>query len=172
MKEKFVGIFASDELPHIIKRKKDSAYIANTDKSNEIGKHWVLAYRKENEVLFIDPLGESPRFYGVAFEKWLKHFPVKHLTEPVQGEDSNLCGLFVLYFFYFLSRGHSLKGILKMFSNKLHLNDITVLKFAWNNLRFNARRQLGLGRKILLYKKGPMTKDYEKMKRKCHIHGR
>ena len=174
MKERFMGIYAKDELmPIALLNNKDCAYIANTDNAKEIGEHWVLAYGKQKKVLFIDPLANPPQFYGSEFSQWLKNFHVIQLQYPVQGDNSVLCGLFVLYFFYHLSRGCRLASIVKTFSRfKPHLNDKIVLNFAWKKFHFNGRKQIGFGK---VYKRGMrcckhLVLDYEKTK--CCIHGK
>ena len=40
---RFIGVFASDQLPNI---KNGQMYIANLDRSNEPGSHWIGVYGK------------------------------------------------------------------------------------------------------------------------------
>ena len=180
MRKKFMGFCAKDELKPIVlnsSNRNDCAYIANTDNAKEIGEHWVLAYRRwqGNQVLFIDPLANPPDFYGPEFSWWLRNFHVVQLPTPVQGDNSVLCGLFVLYFFYYLSRGCRLASILRTLSKSHpHLNDRLVLDFAWKKFHFNGRKLTGSGGGNVLYKRRgcceDLVLDYENTK--CLIHGK
>jgi len=91
------GVFARDELPR--ERLLPGAYVVNTHSAP--GQHWMLIYVDENnsKVELYDSLGRSPRHYG------LDSLIDRSLSKRVQSEDSLSCGLFVLYFLYWRSRG-------------------------------------------------------------------
>lgn len=131
MRAKYKGIYAKDTLPML---RHHGGYIANTDESTDIGEHWVLVYLTQQSLFFIDSFAEEPRYYGKEFEEWIESsselVKIRRLTQPLQHPHSHFCGLYVLYFFYYLSRHYPLDGILKSFSNNSLNNDRKVLSFA------------------------------------------
>ena len=154
MKLQYNGIFAKDALPPLL---HNGAYIANTGESHDIGEHWVLTYVKERQLYFIDSFAEPPMYYGKEFVNWIKSYPgkVNQLQQPLQHPLSHFCGLYVLFFFYHLSRNYSLYRILKYFSRNSLQNDRNVVAFS--------KKKFGKFKPIL-HKGGASSKLYkEKM---------
>jgi len=91
------GVFARDELPRT--RLLPGAYVLNTHPAP--GVHWMLIYVDENggKVELYDSLGYAPKHYG------LDSLIDRSLPERLQSEDTLSCGLYVLYFLYWRSRG-------------------------------------------------------------------
>ncbi len=93
--------------------------------------------------LWIDSYGHPPLYCGSKISEWIsgaKGFKLEYNKAPVQSDTSHYCGLFVLFFMYFLARGAGLKLLLRFFSKtNLNLNDIVVSRFAMKKFKFNAK---------------------------------
>ena len=127
-KDKFLGVFARDELP--IHVKYPSCLILNTDKRNEPGEHWLAIYYDENKnAEFFDSYGNSPDFYNLTTylnktcKKWVAN------EQRIQGYFSKLCGLYCLFYLHQKCRDVSLKEIQENFKDK---NDELILNFIKN----------------------------------------
>ncbi len=87
---RFRGVFASDELPRINNKQM---YIANLDKHNERGSHWIGVY-KHNDLLFIyDSFGRSSKkiFPSIFHRKGSGVVDTEYDSEQHVKEDN--CGL-------------------------------------------------------------------------------
>lgn len=144
IKRVFGGIYAYDQLPNIKKTKSDTAIIINSSPSTSPGTHWLLAYIKPKlkTIIWFDSFGHKPEYYGRRLAKWTEGYKLYSSRKVIQAENSHYCGLFVLYFLYYLSRGVKIEKILQKFSRHLHSNDCIVSRFAWNKFRFNARKEI------------------------------
>ena len=144
MSKIFGGILAKDKLPNNKPPpQQKTAYIVNTDESGGEGKHWILLYCVESGgggsslLYFIDPLGKQPYEYNSQFSKFCSKFhKIVTLKRPIQDNESQLCGLYVIYFLYHLVRGHDLNSIESHFY-KLNVkkNDRIVFRFCWSMFR-------------------------------------
>ncbi len=147
LKKVYMGAYAKDKLPNLknVNITTQRAYIINSAASEIAVGHWLLAYffPKTKTVLWIDPYGHPPSFYGTKISKWLsqaKDFKLAYNNIPIQSPSSHYCGLFALFFMYFLSKGVGLKTILHFFSKtNLNQNDIVVSRFAMKRFKFNAK---------------------------------
>ena len=158
MRSQYQGIYAKDTLPKLTKY---GGYIANTDESSDIGEHWVLTYVTERELYFIDSFAEPPMHYGQEFVNWINsyHGKIKQLHQPLQHPQSHFCGLYVLFFFYHLSRNYSLYTLLKYFSRNFLRNDRNVVVFSKKKFgKFKPILQRG-GASSKLYKE-KLNKDF------------
>ena len=144
LRRQFCGIFAVDKLVNKV-LKNNCGYIINTAKStdSEGGEHWLLVYVKKGEVKFFDSYGKDYTEYGEQIKKWVlsANYPIENNIKVIQSTRSINCGLFVLFAFYFLVRGFSLKQIANKFSSNLEYNDKIVESFAWNYFHFNAKTE-------------------------------
>ena len=91
------GVFARDELPK--GTLLPGAYVVNSH--NAPGRHWFLLYVGDNIELY-DSLGKSPRHYNLNMN-------CVYSKDKIQSNDTVTCGLFVLYFLYWRSRGIPMK---------------------------------------------------------------
>ena len=147
----FGGILAKDKLPKYDPTTK-MAYIVNTDKSGEKGRHWILLYclpgsnasgkgggggGSGRTLIYMDPLGKPPHFYNSHLTEFCSKFKkIIKLKSAVQSRQSSLCGLYVLYFLYYLARGNELHAISRnFFRSNLLRNDKIVLRFCWQIFR-------------------------------------
>jgi hypothetical protein len=107
LKKHFLGIFAIDTLPKLIKYRQFC--ICNTDKSTESGQHWFCFVKNSNyELECFDSLGLTDK----KKENLLKYCSFRYVKElkynetSFQSEDSTTCGLFTVYFL--IERMHNL----------------------------------------------------------------
>ena len=104
--------------------------------------HWLLLVLYGDYILYIDPLGKPPSAYSSTLAVWLKNqkCPIKSKLIRIQPNNSELCGLYILYFLYFLSRGFKYENILQKFNrSNLCLNDMLVSKFALTKFNFKIK---------------------------------
>ena len=150
MSKVFCGILAKDQLPTQVPTNKNCGYIVNTDESDEEGEHWLLLYcshtTAQHPILYyIDPLGRPPQHYNGYLSKFASKFQkIIKIPYAIQGGRSRLCGLFVIYYLYYLARGYSdIEKISNHFFNGgLHRNDRIVLRFFWKMFRFCPKKLL------------------------------
>jgi len=142
-----MGTFPRDRLPNVGEIKHDAAFVINSAQSHEKEGHWLLVYfnAQSKTTVWFDSLGNLPSYYGKNLFLWLHApgFKVDYSTKPVQAINSRLCGLFVLFVLYYLSRGLTLERILSYFNSRdLGKNDKLVSLFAWKKFRFNAYKEI------------------------------
>lgn len=103
-KKAFIGCFPCDKIPAPVKF--PFLAIVNTDRSGQIGTHWILIYAKSrSEIEQFDPLGNKPDGYILRF---LKNFDsIKYTNLPVQQKWSHACGIYVLLYAIFRCKGQS-----------------------------------------------------------------
>ena len=87
------GVFARNELPQ--GTLLPGAYVVNSHEAP--GQHWFLLYVGETVELY-DSLGKSPRDYNLKMN-------CVYSTDKIQPVYSVSCGLYVLYFLFWRSRG-------------------------------------------------------------------
>ena len=117
MKNAVYGVFAMGELPpHLL----PGGYVLNSDVRSGGGEHWLALYVDEDgTVEFMDSLGHPPEKYGLRVN-------ATHSIRPVQANSSTLCGLYVLYYLFWRTRGVPMDVILDTLPSKD--NDAIVLR--------------------------------------------
>ena len=134
----FCGVYALDKLPNVIE-KYPCGIIANTDRSDEPGTHWVALYFQSFEnAQFFDSYGNHPDFYNNIFSNYLDTHSVNWTFNPkiLQSVTSAVCGQYCIFFLSYKSRGYSMISIVNMFSNNKKFNDFEVLSFVKDNFVF------------------------------------
>ena len=133
----FCGVFPSNKIPQTLE-KYPCGFVANTDPSSKPGTHWVAFYfPSEGEGEFFDSYGHSPDYY-IEFKNFLK----KHSHEwnynkrKLQGNWSDVCGQYSIFYLSHRARGVSMKKIVQMFSNDSELNDKKVFRFVQAHFTF------------------------------------
>ena len=111
-----------------------------------VSNHWLLLmFQPTGQIVYIDPLGKKPSAYSKILSDWLKasKHHVKSIPFQIQPNDSELCGLYILYFLFFLSRGVQFEKIVRKFHRKnMLLNDEMVSKFAVKKFNFKIKENL------------------------------
>ena len=86
---RFLGVFASDQLPDI---RNGQMYIANLDRSDEPGSHWIGVYAKNNKKYVYDSFGrKSEKIISSIFSKGGEIRDTEYDAEQSKQEDN--CGL-------------------------------------------------------------------------------
>ena len=56
----FLGVFAIDKVPPVVKKARNVKLIVNLDPSNKPGSHWVAIWRKGTTGYYFDSFGRVP----------------------------------------------------------------------------------------------------------------
>ena len=102
LKYKFQGVYAADNF--LLNSEDNCFIIVNSDKSNQLGTHWLLLCKKSNEVLFGDPLGLPITYYPYIYDR-LSYADLgfaEIIKNPLQKTDSSLCGLYCIYIAHYV----------------------------------------------------------------------
>lgn len=121
-------ITAINALPLCIKKKHfPQVFIVNTDPYPNPGKHWLcIIFSNSNDAEYFDSLGRSPSFYGFNLTNFISRNSrnIRMLLKKIQHSDSNLCGLYVLFFIFTRLCHHvSFYTLYDMFDSVLKNND-------------------------------------------------
>jgi hypothetical protein len=129
-------VLAADELDIVNFTLFPIAIIINSSpRSVTTTGHWLSFYvtRTNGKIhaTFFDSYMKPLEYYSnIVFP-----FPVVcGDSHPLQSESSIVCGLFAIYFHYFISRGMTLQRILSHFVNDARANDKKVVRF-YNGLK-------------------------------------
>ena len=108
LSKNIIGVFAADTLP---RRIESGGFIANTDESQNPGKHWCAFYFDGNgRAEFFDSYGRPPLYYNKHFSTCLHNSSVVQIynKDKLQNDFSRVCAQFSLYFFIHRLRGLSM----------------------------------------------------------------
>lgn len=122
-----------------------------TVNENETDGHWVIFYIKREAfnyiVEYFDSFGEKYTRYGIKFP-----LPVqKSQQNPLQHENSSLCGNYCLNFAYYKLSGYSFEEVVNSFSRNRIKNDEKIKKITSVLLR-NIPKQQPIRHKKSVYK--------------------
>lgn len=127
-RKQFKGVFPSDCLPKH-KLRKPAFVVANTDKANQPGTHWVAFYfPKIGKGEYFDSFGHGP--INIDFIKFLLRNSSSYIynKQQLQGDSSNYCGQFCCIYLHYKCVGKTLKQFIKLFSaTKFKFNDNKVI---------------------------------------------
>ena len=136
IKPYFFGVHPVDQLPHHISY--PCCLVANTDKSDSPGEHWVCLFIDESgEGDWFDSYGFGPEFYSSTFQRFMaKHCRLYQFsTVQLQDVSTTVCGPYCIYFLYCRARGMSYDEILAQFTQNHIQNDKMVTKFIKHQLK-------------------------------------
>lgn len=129
-KRKNYGVFPSDHLPQNIK--KPAFIVANTDKSNEPGTHWVAFYVPvRGPIEYFDSFGMAPR--NKYFKKFLKEQSQKKKQaiwnrKRLQSDFTSVCGHYCCVYLHHRCMGRSMASFVGKFNSKNYKeNDLKIL---------------------------------------------
>lgn len=125
-----VTICAADQ----VRIQKGSFVISNTDTRDGPGKHWVTFYFPvRGPYEFFDSLGRKPMDYDAGFETILQRQYFMN-CDQLQRSNSDMCGLYCVYYVMNRSVGMSMKDIVKPFQvHGLKRNDDYIETFLKKN---------------------------------------
>ena len=129
-REIFIDVFPMDKFRNFIHQNQfmEGLYIINDENSDSAGNHWISLFRKMDKLYFIDSFAKSPSYYSL--EDITQPFKNVHaVPHKIQHIFSDVCGEYVIFFAYHLSRGKYLRDILKYFSHDCKNNDTMVKQF-------------------------------------------
>lgn len=124
---RFLGVFASDELPSQVRY--PCGLIANTDPGHLPGTHWVAMYiNKNGQGEYFDSYGLQPlvkeheKFLETNCSRW------RHSTLTLQSLTSSVCGHFCMLFLHYRAKGYSFQKYLNLMNQgEEHSNDAFAL---------------------------------------------
>lgn len=136
-KDYFTGVYAMDELPIVLNTYSHPAFlIVNNQFTGEKGEHWLVVRLPSREVEepaeVFDSLGIPPTEYHTNLRNLMILNGPKYLynSMQLQGNHSNLCSFFCLYYIYFRTKGYSMHDIVNSFTGDYALNDNIANKVA------------------------------------------
>lgn len=109
-KHSFNGVFAMDELPAMC---QEGSYVINLDDHDEPGSHWVVAWRSNDKVEYMDPFGLPP------FDERCLAFLGSNLfynSVKLQLLLSSACGFYCVYFIIKRASGLAANSIVDILS--------------------------------------------------------
>ena len=123
LKHKFLEVYVADNFPTNLT--DNSFIIVKISTSASIGTHWIILSQKDKKFIFADPLGQTLSSYKHLQSRIASNFNVKTVYEllrnqPIQKQNSILCGLFCIYIAHIIFSGQKLKK----------MSDIDLLRFA------------------------------------------
>ena len=108
-----------------------SAYVINSDPSNEPGKHWIAVYfDKRGLGEYFDSYGLAPAFVGL--ESYMDTYFLAdwiYNRKTLQALFSNVCGHYCVYYILFRCRRVPLHAIVSDFTSNLTENDHSISRF-------------------------------------------
>ena len=121
-----IGVYAADRLPiHVFHGQ--IGLIVNTDIHSKPGRHWCAIYSDgQGQIDFFDSYGRSPEENSLHFTRWINRRAktVFINRKRLQGDHSNVCGLYCLYYLRQRLLGHSTEDAVDTFSSDdFSLND-------------------------------------------------
>ena len=118
------GVFAANEIPHIIHGSKNG-FIANTDPKHRSGQHWIAFYLNGKGILeCFDSYGNSPEKYSPYFKQFMTVYSrIEINSKRLQSKDTIVCGQHYLFYLMCRTRGYSLYQLTDLFNEYFNLND-------------------------------------------------
>lgn len=133
LKPCFLGVFASDELPHI--DKYPVCFIANTHASEKPGEHWIAMFFNGTDVEYFDSYGMKPR---TEFKIYNPNVVNKYCLQNI---DSVVCGEYCIFYLHKRIRGVSLDKL--VYNLRRRSNSDNFVKNYINRLRVKVASNIG-----------------------------
>ena len=134
----FQGCYKNDDIPFSLLSRRHCFFIVNTSINvNSMG-HWLLFYIKDFNLYFFDSFGLAPFNYGGdvhSFFNKYNNFKTMVFNSPIQSDSSYVCGAYVIYFAYMMSRNYSYLILKKKFTKNKRKNDSIVSNFIYKITR-------------------------------------
>ena len=127
-----ITVCAANRLPDVITT-YPQGFIVNTDNDGQPGEHWISFWLQDSTYgECLDSAGRDPANYRADFKRFLlKHcLSYKYNTMVLQSKDTNMCGVYCLYYIMLKATGYSLSRIQSCFTTDTYTNDVSMLYFA------------------------------------------
>ena len=122
----FRGIRSADLLPKILQ--SGQSLIFNASDSDEIGSHWMCLFQEATTLELFDSLGNPPNFYDLKGK--LPHSSILTYTNRRLQGNSDVCGVYCMYYLFYKSRGFPTSKIINdLFSMDRDQNDRYLIDF-------------------------------------------
>jgi len=133
LSKSIIGVYAADQLPSFSNYDKQFPYgfIANTDEHTKPGKHWCAFYFPNRlTVEYLDSYGMPIEYFNHYFPEYVKKCSnVIFNSKQLQSVNSDVCGMYCLYFMIKRLNGVSFYDFINSFSNDLNFNDFEVYNY-------------------------------------------
>ena len=130
----FGGVYMNNYLPAILKNRRNVFFIVNSiqDPKTETYGHWIMGYIRNYHLYFFDSYGFDSSVYGGAIFNFIKTYP--HTTSNVfarelQQENSNVCGIYTIFFCHKMFTHTALGKIKSFFGKNRRENDSKMLNY-------------------------------------------
>ena len=133
--DKFLGVFAIDQLPNEIPTRRPLMVVCNTDKASQPGQHWIAMYLDERGLGdYFDSFGRGP--YG-AFKLFLEKHCIHYWfnRHRLQSAVSRFCGHYTIWFLYYRNLKIDAAVLIRTLTEDTGLNDLIVHNFVCKNLK-------------------------------------
>lgn len=129
LKKSTLGVFAADQLP--LPSTFPSGFIANTDNRLKEGRHWCSFYfQNSNTVEYFDSYGKPLNYFNSYFPKYASQFSTLVVNnKQLQSVNSDVCGMYCLYFLLQRMNGVSFYNVVHSFSDYYECNDSFVYNY-------------------------------------------
>lgn len=126
----FIGTYPIDKLPKKYINQRPLGLIINLDQSYLPGSHWIALFIDDNNIAwYFDSYGRDIN------SKYIHEFLVSnkvsilfHNRKKLQGDLSQVCGPYCIYFIKMMCSSFEPEEFIQMFSKNKHLNDRFVVK--------------------------------------------
>ena len=117
----FQGIHSADQLPEILQ--SGQSLLFNASDAGEIGTHWMCLYQEANTLEQFDSFGNPPSVYNLK-GKLPQSNIFTYTDRRLQGNSSEVCGVYCMYYLFYKSRGFPTSKIVNdLFSMDYDQND-------------------------------------------------
>ena len=132
LRKSVIGVFAADQLP--LSLRVPCGLIVNTDVYNKEGQHWCSFYFPSAHIVeYFDSYGKSIDYYNKYFPKYVTSFSkVTMNSKQLQSSNSDVCGMYALFFLLHRLNSIRFSNIVNMFSSNTYFNDEFVYNYISN----------------------------------------
>ena len=127
LSKNIVGIYPFDKIPKNFGNHK--GLIFNNEISSKGGSHWLALFKiNDNTLEFFDSFGLPEEFYGLkSRHPFLLKYKINYRNKQIQSINSDICGLYAIYYLENRVRGHSLNAIFDRFGEDYYSNDKIII---------------------------------------------
>ena len=133
IRKRFCGVCLIDLIPDDLRI--PAIIVVNHDKSGERGSHWIVLHFKENNIVeHCDSIGRK-RIRYIHNLLISKNKTYRYNNKRIQDYKTNMCGLFCIFYGFYLCRHINFNRIMSKFGKSLERNESIVKKFYLENFQ-------------------------------------